>query len=1082
MSDNLTTEIPSLLYKKYSGVVDTSFVTTIPNEQPVLAYPKIIPAVQIYGQSIPRQAPKILTSDLSAPAGADNIINPYSNTGLTELCIDRQYNSDLPYIVKYTRMRLKLISQANSYSYYFAGTNPQLIYLESTNLLSQIIPYFYDPLGSYQYKVYIWDPLATPPQYKVVDRADSVYPWNIDTDAGYLRFFGTTLPDQDGLHPPLITFWRYEGTLGINTSTGPTGPTGPTGQTGPTGPAGTGSNVDLTFQTFVSTSVFGPPPPITFSTIRATTTDIYIPWIYPPQQAIAFGYVPFLNTLTAGIRVTTDGANVVSTAINNLSTGYINTFNGSNFCQGLILSNQQGTSGLGTYLFPQYGTNVYAYKMFIPSLATMSASQNNVLWAYYLNTCTTSTITSTILSTFLSAGSPSTITSPYFSLITSTTEPLFWTQPVITDIVNNDSILTISSYTITYSSIPSPLRYGTPAVSTATTSASVNTSSFIASSLYPNSLYTYGIVATNSMRQTGNTPVYISAMTSSLSPAATSFNLTFPNRYYSNGTITSIGTNITKSNLVNLNTKWSAGTIINPIQNASLQGSQATDIMALSTFLSSNIRTTGAAIAYNGFPATVPTTVTQNNITLAPSSVIDNYSAPGHTGFYLNSNNIVSIEPGAFVESPYDYILSVSQSGSFTTSSTFTYQYDTPITTPPTITSMNFQLNGAIPSSQICGLTVLHSTPTFLVSTVASTMGNFYYSNPLIRYSTNITGSNWIPSTESNLTNIQSGKLVSSFSGPLTFVNPTVQTSSLDTVYKSSLTISALANNIYGSSPLVHASPINFIVDGPSYTLVYSTLQQTLTSKPLILSTVQYGCRCSYESVRPWPSPAIMPPWSMPTLFNNNLSIVGTEELQISNGSFVTRSTVTTSLAYLNYTTFLYDATNTHTIDYTGISALNYRYANFAWNIDDGTYTKLTFTIYGLNNIALNNAMLYCMPELTVPINIYYRIIDSTSTTPAVGSGARPNTTAWINANDNSLTYAGDGNYFLPNTEGTESTAPIIYGVTGDPPTVSGSTATIKVFIPSIIISGSNTAFIIFRIGLPMNKNVSIKSVSALIT
>jgi len=260
---SLPAELSNLLFKKYSGVVDTSSSKSVTQEPAVLAYPKIIPSVQIYAQPIPSIAP--LQSDLSINS-IINITGIVNSSGVPQgtsadlsalgYCEKREVSIAYPYIVKYTKLLLKQVD-ATGFAYNFAGTNVNL--LSSTNILSQVIPYSYDPSApGYQYAVYIWD--AASNGYNLnVGSSDPTNPWVLDIDAGYIRFFGVSSPDPAPLgalsKPPRITFWRYEGTMGFGTdgggggdvsgggptgAQGPTGAVGPTGTEGPTGPRGVG--------------------------------------------------------------------------------------------------------------------------------------------------------------------------------------------------------------------------------------------------------------------------------------------------------------------------------------------------------------------------------------------------------------------------------------------------------------------------------------------------------------------------------------------------------------------------------------------------------------------------------------------------------------------------------------------------------------------------------------------------------------------------------------------------------------------------------------------------------------------------
>lgn len=225
LSDSI---IENILFKKYSGVVTTNIQNTVNQEPPILAYPKIFPDVQIYNQQIPPTVPLLsdntgLVSDFTPPVS--DILFLSSNNDLSTLCEDRQVLSSNPYIVRYVKMKLTDFTLDTGYSYRFAGINPggpgsglPTSVLATTNLLCQAIPFNYEPGLSYQYYLYLWNALASPPAYEAVSSDDETNPWIFDTDAGYITIFGEE--PQDPTNPPLVTFWRYEGIMGLGAGGG----------------------------------------------------------------------------------------------------------------------------------------------------------------------------------------------------------------------------------------------------------------------------------------------------------------------------------------------------------------------------------------------------------------------------------------------------------------------------------------------------------------------------------------------------------------------------------------------------------------------------------------------------------------------------------------------------------------------------------------------------------------------------------------------------------------------------------------------------------------------------------------------
>lgn len=223
--------IENILFKKYSGVAETNINNTVNQEPPILAYPKIFPDVQIYNQPLPPTVPLLsentgLVSDFTPPVS--DILFLSISGDLSTLCEDRQVLVSNPYIVRYVKMKLTDFTLNTGYSYRFAGINPggpssglPASVLATTNILSQAIPFNYEPGLSYQYYLYLWNPNASPPAYEAVSSDDSTNPWIFDTDAGYITIFGR-MP-QDPIYPPLVTFWRYEGIMGLGSSGGGTG-------------------------------------------------------------------------------------------------------------------------------------------------------------------------------------------------------------------------------------------------------------------------------------------------------------------------------------------------------------------------------------------------------------------------------------------------------------------------------------------------------------------------------------------------------------------------------------------------------------------------------------------------------------------------------------------------------------------------------------------------------------------------------------------------------------------------------------------------------------------------------------------
>jgi len=884
-----------------------------------------------------------------------------------------------------------------------------------------------------------------------------------------------------------------EGATGTQGPTGSTGSQGPTGSTGPTGlqglgvptggtagyvltkassndydtvwAASSGGTGNLIYSdTWIQTNFIDPPPPIVFGTVSATSTRIFIPWEYPSQTPIGLisSWVPVINTITSTLSYTVTGPSV-STVVpfSNSSNSYINYHDGTPFITGIVLSKQAGSSGIQSIVFPGESNARYAYVYYNTGLSNLIASSNNLFTAWYRNTNPNSNPSSTELVLFLTAGPPS---APRSLAVTPaiTTASISYVAPLSNDITDPATTLTITGYNLAYSSAGSTIRYGGPIADSNT--AQTASLSYTASSLFPDSSYTLAVSATNSGSQTGasNTTTFT---TSNLSPSALlSGVLTFPARYYSHGTIKNIGTGATKTNLVNSTANWASTAFVAPIHGVANRGSNVAP-MTLSVTLSNATVTTGPTISFNGFPATTPGASTSNALTLTPTAVYDAYSITGSTGFYLNSSNTLTLGTATFVASKVDYVVTVTESNVTSASSpaTFTFQYDTQITTNPVIVSISLAFTSNY-SSWVSGVRVIAGTPAYTVQTVMSNMGNYYYSSPLLSYTSTPVAIS--PSSETDLTNV-SGITSGTFSNTITCSNAAIISGSLVSTYANSITMTGVAHNIYAASSSLAATPIPAMVDGPSVALVYNTLPQTLPS--LVASVPTIGFRVSSGVA----GAANVPPFTnggtpyANTAYNNTLDISGLEELQVANGTFCTKSSQTYS--YSNYTTSLYDATNLNLVDYSSIPSSGYRYATFAWRITPASpsvYGTLSFTLTSASTLTLSNTLAYAGSS---PIYLFYRTEDVASSAPTNGASL---SSAWINGNSTTGIQVTNGNYFNPTTY----TLTPNWGLTS---VTVGSTTTFNVKVQPLNITSGQEIRLYCRIGLPMAESIKFAYVSA---
>jgi hypothetical protein len=278
--------------------------------------------------------------------------------------------------------------------------------------------------------------------------------------------------------------------------------------------------------------------------------------------------------------------------------------------------------------------------------------------------------------------------------------------------------------------------------------------------------------------------------------------------------------------------------------------------------------------------------------------------------------------------------------------------------------------------------------------------------------------------------------------------------------------LSGTANNIFGASSPVSATPYRAIIDGPSVALVYTTLPQTLPS--LTLGAARVGFRVSSGTA----GAANVPPFNnggtpyANTAYDNTADIRTLEELQVANGFFSTKSAQL--YAYSNYTSSYYDATNFNTANYSSIVSSGYRYATFAWAISPASpsvYGTLSFTLNSA--FTVTNTLAYAGSS---PLQIYYRTEDTASSAPTNGGSL---SSAWINGNSTTGIQVTNGNYFLPTTH----TSTPNWGLISV--SVGGGSTVISVKVQPLNITSGMQIRLYCRIGLPMAETCKFGTVTA---
>ena len=194
ISDNQTT----FLYKKNLGVVDTNKSINYSIEQAGNARPRIISNTQLFSQSIPITNPADWTSTPQYVTSTGSLGSTDYNLGKVTTSLSYPY---LQYVEN-------LVLNYTASKYAFAPLNPGT--LGNINLLSNAIPFNHNPANTtWAYKVTSTGVSGN------VDTAEYI----VDPDAGYLYFVNVdNWIDTKGT--PSISFYRYNGTIGIPTNIG----------------------------------------------------------------------------------------------------------------------------------------------------------------------------------------------------------------------------------------------------------------------------------------------------------------------------------------------------------------------------------------------------------------------------------------------------------------------------------------------------------------------------------------------------------------------------------------------------------------------------------------------------------------------------------------------------------------------------------------------------------------------------------------------------------------------------------------------------------------------------------------------
>ena len=229
----ISSNYTDLLLKKYLGVVETSLSNTFASEAAGNARPNVF-TNQLYNSPIPNTAPSgplslnspLTTITITSPS-PDLVLTGYvsssgsitstppSNISFSTFTITPGvvYTSKTyPYIqyIQHLPLSSSGLSAGTSYRY----TDPT----SGTNILQNMIPFNYDPAQS-SFKNYLYTGNGNNYINTKTNLIDQKY-YLIDCDAGYLMFINGDYSESSTGSSPLISFYRYNGAIGIPTNLG----------------------------------------------------------------------------------------------------------------------------------------------------------------------------------------------------------------------------------------------------------------------------------------------------------------------------------------------------------------------------------------------------------------------------------------------------------------------------------------------------------------------------------------------------------------------------------------------------------------------------------------------------------------------------------------------------------------------------------------------------------------------------------------------------------------------------------------------------------------------------------------------
>ena len=198
------TNIADFLFKKNLGIVDSQPGVSYKDESSGNAKTKLFSS-QLFSQTVPLNVPTDFTSQIQYVNANGTLSNVDNSLGMVQTSIS------YPYIQKVTSLKLTAVVNINTYRFNDPSTSGNI------NLLQNSIPFNYNPNLSNSYTYTLFAEKGNPYSLSV-NNPIATSKYIIDTDAGYLYIVGGDWVSTFGTC--FVTFYRYNGTMGIPTNLG----------------------------------------------------------------------------------------------------------------------------------------------------------------------------------------------------------------------------------------------------------------------------------------------------------------------------------------------------------------------------------------------------------------------------------------------------------------------------------------------------------------------------------------------------------------------------------------------------------------------------------------------------------------------------------------------------------------------------------------------------------------------------------------------------------------------------------------------------------------------------------------------